>query len=85
MNTECAREMINVTRNGFGVEISRTSTCIEWRKVPSGLYARPDLYNAKLELERIHEATALRMAMELMTDPNPFGNSITYFEGIFGV
>jgi hypothetical protein len=76
MNTECAREQVSVTRNGFGVEISRTSTCVEWRQVPSGLYARPDLYSAKKEVERIHDANALIMAMELITDPNVIGNSV---------
>jgi hypothetical protein len=76
MNTECAREQVSVTENGFGAEISRTSTCIEWRQVPSNLFARPDLYRAKIEVERNHEANALKTTLALITDPNALGNSV---------
>ncbi len=76
MDTECAREMETVTKNGWGVEIGRTSTCVEWRQVPSNLYARPDLYNAKMEIARIHDANALREAMEMISDPNVLGNTV---------
>lgn len=72
MNTECAREQ--VTTNGYGLEISRV--CVEWRQVPSGLYARRELYNAKLEVERIHSADALRELVGMMTDQNIMGNTL---------
>lgn len=58
------------------MEISRSSTCIEWRQVPSGLYARPELYSAKKEVERIHDANAIIIALELLADQNAFGNSV---------
>ena len=70
MNTECAREQVTFTG------VSSTSTCIEWREVPSNLYARPDLYRAKKEVERNHEANALQTTLALITDPNALGNSV---------
>ena len=36
----CATE--RVTKNGYGQETDRT--CVEWVDVPTGLYAKPDLY-----------------------------------------
>jgi hypothetical protein len=44
---ECATE--RVTRNGYGVEISRT--CVEYREVGTGLYADPDLYAAQRRVD----------------------------------
>jgi hypothetical protein len=76
MNTECAREQVSVMENGLGIETSRTTTCVEWREVPSNLYARPDLYHAKIEVERNHEANALKTTLALITDPNALGNSV---------
>lgn len=76
MNTVCDKEETWVTKNGFGVEISRTTNCIRWKKEESGLYASPDLYAAYEEVERIHDINALREALELMTDPNAWGNSV---------
>jgi hypothetical protein len=76
MNTVCDKEETWVTKNGFGVEISRTTNCVRWKKQESGLYARPDLYAAFEEVERIHDINALREALELMTDPNVLGNSV---------
>lgn len=72
MDTECATE--RVTRNGYGQVIS--SICVEWRQVPSGLYARPELYNAKLEVQRIHSADALREIMGMITGQNIMGNAV---------
>lgn len=40
---ECAKE--SVTKNGYGVEISRT--CVEWVMVSTGLYASREMYDAK--------------------------------------
>ena len=72
MELECATE--EVTTNGYGIETSRI--CIEWKSVGTGLYARPDLYNAKLEVENIQSADALRTTMAMITDPNAMGNSV---------
>lgn len=52
---ECATE--RVTRNGWGVEISRT--CVEWRTVGTGLYADPALYAARLTVDRAQAAKIL--------------------------
>jgi hypothetical protein len=76
MNLECARENVTVTKNGWGVEISRSSYCVEWEYVGSGLYARPDLYNAYQEVLRLHDAKVLREALELLSDPNLMGNTV---------
>lgn len=72
MNLVCARE--EVTRNGYGTEISRV--CIEWKSVGSGLYARPDLYNAKQVVENIQSANALQTTIAMIIDPNAMGNSV---------
>ncbi len=72
MEQVCATE--EVTRNGYGMELSRV--CIEWKWVGTGLYARPDLYNAKMKIEGIQRADGLRTTIEMITDPNAMGNSI---------
>jgi hypothetical protein len=43
MSEKCGTE--RVTRDGFGIEKSRT--CVEWVKVPTGLFADPGLYAAE--------------------------------------
>src|SRR5690606_28355401 len=68
----CAVE--EVTRNGYGVEISRY--CVEWKWVWTGLYARPDLYNAKLVVEKLYIGNSLSNAFEIISDPNSLGNSV---------
>lgn len=72
MEDVCAAEQ--VTTNGYGVETSRV--CVEWVTVGSGLYARPDLYNAKLNVERLQSVDALRNVMAMISDPNAIGNSL---------
>ncbi len=72
MKSVCATE--EVTTNGYGMETSRV--CIKWKLVGTRLYARPDLYNAKLEVENIQSADALRTTIAMITDPNAMGNSV---------
>ncbi|WP_190809378.1 hypothetical protein [Flagellimonas sp. S3867] len=72
MNWVCATE--EVTTNGYGIETSRV--CIEWKTVGSGLFARRDLYEAKLNVERIQSADVLRNTLAMMADPNAMGNSV---------
>ncbi len=72
MEQVCAVE--EVTRNGYGVEISRY--CVEWKWVWTGLYARPDLYNAKLVVEKLYIGNSLSNAFEIISDPNSLGNSV---------
>ncbi|WP_162340201.1 hypothetical protein [Cyclobacterium salsum] len=79
MNTICAREQEQITKNGYGVEISRTSTCIEWTTEGSGLYARSDLYAAYLEVEGIYNRNALKNFVDIVSDQNPIGNNLDRF------
>ncbi|WP_431126244.1 hypothetical protein [Flagellimonas flava] len=72
MEDVCAME--EVTTNGYGIETSRI--CVQWRTVGTGLYARPELYSAKLAVERLQSAEALRTTINMITDPNAMGNSI---------
>jgi len=70
---QCATE--RVTRNGFGVEISRT--CIESVSVGTGLYADPEMYQAKLNLKRFKTANEIRMLFDLFKNPeNVLGQTI---------
>ena len=72
MDQVCATE--EVTTNGYGMETSRI--CIEYKWVPSGLYARPELYDTKMEVDRIQRAKGLQTVMAMVTDPNAMGNSV---------
>jgi hypothetical protein len=81
MQQECAEEQ--VTTNGYGIETSRV--CIKWRWVWSGLYAKPDLYHAKKEVEHIQSADGFRTAMAMITDPNAMGNSVDRIHKIKGL
>ncbi|MEO9513909.1 MAG: hypothetical protein ABJX94_08995 [Flavobacteriaceae bacterium] len=72
MNWVCATE--EVTTNGYGIETSRV--CIDWKTVGSGLYARRDLYEAKLQVERIQSTEIFRNTLAMMADPNAIGNSV---------
>ena len=72
MEDVCAME--EVTTNGYGIETSRV--CVQWKTVGTGLYARPELYEAKLAVERLQSSDALRKAIGMITDPNAMGNSV---------
>ncbi len=72
MDTECATE--EVTTNGYGVEVSRY--CVEWVQVPSGIYAKPEMYGALLQLEQSLSGESLKMFMEMIGDQNAIGNSV---------
>jgi len=47
MTTECATEQ--VTRNGYGVEVSRS--CVSYRTVGTGRYADPQVYSLERKLD----------------------------------
>lgn len=72
MNQTCATE--EVTTDGYGIEVSRI--CVEYVWVGSGLYAKPDLYDAKMEIEGKQRANGLGTMMKMITDPNSMGNSV---------
>ena len=42
----------------------------------TGLYARPDLYEAKMTVEGMHRAKGFQTVMNMITDPNAVGNSV---------
>ena len=42
-----------VTRDGFGSVVSRRWECMRWKTEPTGLYASPEMYNAKLVIESL--------------------------------
>jgi hypothetical protein len=72
MEQVCAVE--EVSKNIYGDVLSRT--CVEYKWVGTGLFARPDLYHAKVEVENIHRADALGTTMAMILDPNAMGNSV---------
>ena len=72
MNQVCATEQ--VSRNIYGDEIDRV--CIEYKWVGSGLFARRDLYHAKIDVENLQKADGIQTAMSMITDPNAIGNSV---------
>nr|WP_299384468.1 hypothetical protein [Allomuricauda sp.] len=72
MNWVCATEQ--VTTNGYGIETSRV--CIDWTTVGSGLYARSDLYKAKLTVEQLQSTEVFRNTLAMMADQNAIGNSV---------
>ncbi|MEM6542249.1 MAG: hypothetical protein AAF634_13885, partial [Bacteroidota bacterium] len=72
MEKVCAME--EVTTNGYGIETNRV--CVQWETVGTGLYARAELYDAKLAVEHLQSADALRKAVGMIADPNAIGNSV---------
>ena len=81
MELVCATEQ--VTTNGFGIETNRV--CIEWKSVGTGIYARPDLYDAKLKVDNIQSADALRTTITMITDPNAMGNAVDLMHKMNGL
>ena len=70
---ECGAE--SVTRNGWGVEISRS--CARWDDVPTGIYADPDLYNTKRDLDRLLALDTLKQAARLLMSKNAIGDMMS--------
>ncbi|TDT45155.1 hypothetical protein CLV90_2239 [Maribacter spongiicola] len=81
MNEECATE--EVTTNGYGTEVSRI--CVKYVWVGSGLYAKPELYEAYAEIDQIQRSKGLGTMMEMITDPNSMGNSVDMIHKINGL
>ena len=67
----------------FGIETNRV--CIEWKSVGTGIYARPDLYDAKQKAENSQGADALRTTIAMITDPNAMGNSVDLMHKVNGL
>ena len=73
---ECTTE--SVTRNGYGVEISRV--CVNWVTVGTGLYADPTMYEAKLKLDRLQAGDSLRTAFSVLTKKDPIAGAMNIVE-----
>jgi hypothetical protein len=54
-----------VTVNGWGVEVG--SRCLHYTDVPTGVYADPEMYAAKLAVEKSIDANAIRQTMRLLS------------------
>lgn len=70
---EC--ETWSVTKNGYGVEISRY--CISYRTIGTGLYAAPDMYNAKLVLDDIVAGDTFRNLYKMISQENAIENAFS--------
>jgi len=70
MENKCNAWMI--TRNGYGVEISRY--CTDWVKKPTGYYASPELYAAYSEIERIQAGDVFKNIGKIIFGENPIGS-----------
>lgn len=69
---EC--DVWRVTRNGYGVETSRY--CARWETVGTGLYADPQMYEAKSALDRIQAGDALRTVFGMLAKPDPLAGAM---------
>jgi len=81
MELQCDEYLVE--KNLYGDELSRT--CTKWIWVGTKLFARPDLYNAKKEVERLQSKDAIQNAFAAMTDPNAIGNSMDRVHKINGL
>ena len=72
MKLVCSQERI--TKNGYGVEISRV--CIDWEWIGTGVYAKPDLYKAKQIVQDDNTSEGIQKILALYKGSNVIGNSI---------
>ena len=70
---ECETE--RVTTNGYGMEVGRD--CISWVTVGTGLYATPEMYNAKAVLEGLQAGDAFRNMFSMLKQKDPIGNAMS--------
>lgn len=78
-NQRCAHESDWVTRNGYGIEISRTRTCDQYETFGIGLFAKPALYNARNSVTRQRAADMgreLSRAFGVYTQPDAIPNVV---------
>ncbi|RMB63539.1 hypothetical protein EAX61_03230 [Dokdonia sinensis] len=73
----------SVTTDGYGVETNRY--CVEYVWIGSGVYAKPDLYNAKVTSENALRKKGLQVTFEILTDPNAMGNSVDMIHKMQGL
>ena len=70
---ECITE--SVTTNGYGMEVSRH--CVRWRTVGTGLYAAPDMYQAKLVLDKMEAGDTFRNFYKMISQENAIQNAFS--------
>jgi len=71
--SECAREQYSVNRYGAR---TGSSTCIEYRKVGTGLYADPDLYAAQQQVDAEVARNMLRDTFRGAAGNNPMSTAM---------
>jgi len=81
MDLVCAK--VEIEKNIYGDVLSRTCTKYVWQK--SGLFARPDLYEAKRTLEQQQSEDALQKTFAEMLSPNAIGNSMDRVHNLKGL
>ncbi|WP_321473715.1 hypothetical protein [uncultured Paludibaculum sp.] len=68
----CTAEM--VTRNGYGVEVSRY--CSNWVTEGTGVYADPQMYATKRKLDQIAAGDAFRTVGKMLTQRDPIAGAM---------
>jgi hypothetical protein len=68
----CTAEM--VTRNGYGVEVSRY--CSNWVTEGIGVYADPEMYSVKTQLDRLAAGDAMRHVGKMLTQRDPIAGAM---------
>lgn len=81
MELVCDQERVGY--NAYGAEISRT--CVKYKWQGTDLYAKPDLYNAKMKIVEKHQENGIETFWKMVTDPNSMGNSIDMIHKIKGL
>lgn len=73
----CVQKREYVTRNGWGIVTSRSTRCVQWKTVETGIYAAPKLYNVLVQLESSLKDDYLRLMVGGLTrQSNPFGSAM---------
>lgn len=80
MNLVCDVEEVTTFMDGH-----EERNCVKYKWVPSGLYARPELYDAMNEVERIQSKGVIGMALAMIADPNAIGNSVDQIHKVNGL
>lgn len=62
------------TKNGYGIETSRY--CVSWTSKGTGLYADPEMYRVKLQLERLQVTDSLRTMFGMLTNNDPIAGAL---------
>jgi hypothetical protein len=61
--------------NGYGMQTS-PDTCVRWERHPTGVYADPRAFNAKVSLEDASQRNAMRGCLQVLTTPDPVGSAM---------